>query len=136
MRIINLIAIHCAATPPKADIGRAEIDAMHKERGWSGIGYHYVIRRDGTEEIGRLLEQVGAHAKGHNENSVGICLVGGVDEKGNPDFNFTHIQMTVLSKRVNILKAEHPIEDVCGHRDLPDVKKACPCFDVRSWFRK
>ena len=89
MRKVNLLVIHCAATKPNMDIGRDEIDSWHKARGWSGIGYHYVIRRDGRIESGRPVEQAGAHASGYNANSIGICLVGGINHNGKPEFQST-----------------------------------------------
>jgi hypothetical protein len=79
MRDIDQLVVHCAATRPDQDIGVAEIDAEHRAQGWDCIGYHYVIRRSGILEKGRPDSQVGAHVKGHNAFSLGICLVGGVD---------------------------------------------------------
>ena len=88
MRGITTIAVHCAATTPDMDIGAATIDRWHKERGFSSIGYHYVIRRDGTLETGRPLNTPGAHVQGHNAHSIGICLAGGVDQAGKPEKQF------------------------------------------------
>ena len=79
MREINKIVIHCSATPPDMYVDKAMIDRWHKERGWSGCGYHYVIKRDGQIELGRPIEKIGAHVKGHNKTSIGICYCGGVD---------------------------------------------------------
>ena len=78
----DYIAVHCAATPPKADIGVAAIDRWHRAKGWNGVGYHRVIRRDGTIEQGRPDEAVGAHVEGFNSTAVGICLAGGVAADG------------------------------------------------------
>src|SRR5690606_114532 len=78
-RFINLLVIHCAATTPLMDIGAKEIDVWHKQRGWSKIGYHFVIRRNGVIEKGRDISEVGAHVEGYNKNSIGICMVGGID---------------------------------------------------------
>lgn len=135
MRKVNLILIHCSATPPDMDIGAKEIDKMHKARKFRMIGYHVVIRRNGRVEGGRELDEQGAHAKGFNENSIGICLIGGVKEDGKtPDFNYTANQMKSLDRLVETLKYEYPDAEVLGHRDLPNVTKACPCFDVRQYF--
>ena len=92
------IIIHCSATRPSQDIGSNDIDRWHREKGWLKIGYHLVITRDGTLELGRDLDEVGAHAYGHNANSVGVCMVGGIDEDGQPDDNFTSEQWNTLDK--------------------------------------
>lgn len=116
------------------DIGKEEIDRGHRNRGWLSIGYHYVIRRDGTIEEGRPEEQAGAHAKGHNYHSIGICLVGGLsDSKGEPEDNFTEAQYAALRDLVDRLQVKYMGAKVLGHRDLPNVKKDCPCFEVSVW---
>ena len=136
MRIINMIIVHCAYTPPSMDIGAAEIDGWHKERGFTGIGYHFVIRRDGSLEQGRPLEQPGAHVQGHNAHSIGICLVGGkvLSEEDAPCNNFTPEQYGALRALAADLCRRFPGAEVLGHRDVPGVNKTCPCFDVRSWW--
>lgn len=136
MRKITEITIHCSATPPRVDIGALEIDKMHKDRGWHGIGYHFVIRRGcGSVEEGRPIEKAGAHVRGHNTNSVAICIIGGVDEHGRPDCNFTMRQWSSLQQEVVRLKNLYPNAVVKGHRDYPGVAKACPCFNVGAWWR-
>jgi len=133
MRNIDQIIIHCAATRPSLDIGVEEIREWHVTRGFIDIGYHYVIRRNGVVEEGRPLDQVGAHAEGHNANSIGICLVGGIDEDGKPDANFTYQQYTKLYNLVLDLKDNfRMIDSVIGHRQVS--KKACPSFDVINFF--
>ena len=82
MRDINQIIVHCSATPPSMIVGADDIRKWHKARGWSDIGYHYVIKRNGVTEKGRDITRVGAHAKGHNEDSLGVVLIGGIDEDG------------------------------------------------------
>lgn len=135
MRQIKRIIIHAAATRPSMDIGVKEIRRWHMERGWRDVGYHYVIRRDGTVEPGRSLEQTGAHAYGHNRDTIGICLVGGVDARGKAANNFTRRQWRALTFLVRGLQSVLHINsaDILGHRDLPGVAKACPCFDVASF---
>lgn len=129
MRAIDKIVIHCADTPSTMDIGVKEIRQWHvKERGWKDIGYHYVIRRNGTVEFGRDLEVVGAHVAGHNTHSIGICLVG-----GKPKANFTLEQWASLAKLVEGLKFTYKNAEVLGHCDL-DKNKTCPQFDVRAWW--
>lgn len=137
---IKAVFIHCSATPPSMDIGAEEITRWHLERGFSAIGYHYVIRRNGHVEKGRDLDgdgdvtdEMGAHAYGHNRGTLGICLVGGIDENGRPDFNYTRYQMNAAEKLVAELVARFPGVEVKGHRDV-DSGKACPCFDVGAWW--
>lgn len=129
------IVIHCAATRPSQNIGAHDIDKWHRERGFSSIGYNYVICRDGTLEEGRAKGEVGAHAKGYNSVSVGICLVGGVSEE---DFrvaenNFTGKQFAVLESILRFLKLDYPNAKIVGHNEL-DPKKACPSFNVQKWL--
>lgn len=131
---VKYIVVHCSATPPKQDIGAAEIDRMHRQRGWLKIGYHFVIRRNGEIENGRPLHEPGAHVEGYNEESVGVCLVGGVDKTLVPVDNFTEEQMVTLASLVEGLLDVFPGARVVGHRDFPGVKKACPCFDVQNWW--
>jgi len=133
MREIKKIIVHCAATPPSMDIGAEEIDSWHRERGFDSIGYHYVIRRDGRLEKGRSIGIAGAHARGHNFNSIGVCLVGGVDDEGQPENNFTRQQMKHLRKLLDFLTLTFERE-AFGHRDMFGVSKACPSFDLRDWY--
>lgn len=132
----DYIVIHCSATPPSMDIGKKEIDRWHRDRGWNGIGYHYVIRRDGIVEEGRGLKEQGAHVAGYNHNSIGICLVGGVSEEfpRAAEANYTTAQWAVLEKLVTELSGLFPKAVIQGHRDFPGVNKACPCFDVKDWW--
>ena len=139
MRDINDIIVHCAYTKPSMDVGADEIRQWHLDRGWSDIGYNYVIRRNGLIENGRDLdkdgnvdEEVGAHTLGHNKGSIGICLVGGMNEDGKPDFNFTWTQLQSLRNLVQNLRTLYNCP-VHGHRDYSD--KPCPCFDVHSFFK-
>lgn len=115
------------------NIGVREIDQWHRDRGWSGIGYHFVIRRSGKVETGRPVTRQGAHARGFNRNTIAVCLVGGVDTDSEPEDNYTKAQYAALVRLVNDLRTEHDIVSVIGHRDLPGVRKACPCFDVVEW---
>lgn len=152
MREINLAVVHCSATPIKQHVNAAVIRGWHTDkingRGWSDIGYHFVILREGGLEIGRPLSRAGAHVKGHNDNSVGICLVGGLTENGQPENNFTDAQLTTLRALLAMLQFEHPDIEICGHRDLsPDIDgdgeveewewlKSCPCFNVKAWLKE
>lgn len=128
MREIDMIIVHCSDTPASMDIGVAAIRDWHvAENGWSDIGYHYVIRRDGTVEVGRPVDVRGAHVVGHNSSSIGICLVGG----GGGLFNFTMAQVEALSLLTEKLRRVFGQMDVYGHRDF-NPGKQCPCFDVRE----
>lgn len=135
-RDTKFIVVHCAATQNKQVYDWKTIDQMHRQKGWTGIGYHYVIRTDGTIETGRPRESLGAHVSGYNDVSLGICLIGGVDSKGRSIDNFTKEQKDSLKALIDWLKSFYPDAEVLGHRDFPDVHKDCPCFDVKSWYGK
>lgn len=132
MRNITTIIIHCAATKPTMDIGAKEIEQWHRARGFFGIGYHYVIRRDGTIEMGRPLEKAGAHAEGHNADSIGICMAGGIDNKGKPQNNFTDAQWDSLAKLTKDLVQSYGALKIIGHNEV--AAKACPSFSVQKWL--
>lgn len=128
------IVIHCSATKPTMDIGAREIRMWHKQQGWLDVGYHFIIRRDGTVEEGRPVDTIGSHVKNHNSNSVGVCLVGGVDEKMKPEANFTDAQWAALDAKVLELRKLYPTASVKGHNEF-DAGKACPSFNVQSWLK-
>jgi len=132
MRRIDYIVIHCSASPAGMDIGAAEIDRWHRQRRFREIGYHFVIRRNGVLEKGRGLSRIGAHVKGYNRNSIGICWVGGLDDNQHPQDNRTAEQITTMRTLVAQLKEIWPNAQVKGHRDFPNVHKDCPCFDVKT----
>lgn len=125
------IIIHCAATRPEQDIDAREIDRWHRQKGWLQIGYHFVIKRDGSIEIGRDVDDVGAHARGHNSYSVGVCMIGGLNEDGKPEGVYTDAQWAMLRILVDGLKTRYPDAKVIGHNEISD--KACPSFDVGEW---
>lgn len=131
-REIDSIIIHCADTYPEMDIGAEDIRQWHIARGWSDIGYHYVVRRNGEVEEGRPLDVAGAHARGYNETSVGICLVGGKARPGLQPCNFTIEQWQSLAELIVDLEGRFEIDSVLGHNAVSD--KACPTFDVRAWW--
>nr|WP_250808748.1 N-acetylmuramoyl-L-alanine amidase [Neorhizobium tomejilense] len=130
------LVVHCSATQPKSDIGAKEIRQWHREKGWIDIGYHFVIRRDGRIEVGRPENTVGAHVENYNSASIGICMVGGINAAGKSEDNFTPAQYAALATKLRELKAKYPGVTVQGHRDFPNVKKDCPCFDVRKWINQ
>lgn len=132
--MIKRVVIHCSATRPSQDWGAKEIDATHKERGFDRIGYNYVIRRNGRVEAGRAEGEELAHAKGFNKDSIAICIVGGLNEDGKPSPSYTTQQWRSLHIFVEWMQRRYPDAEIMGHRDLPNVAKACPSFDVRAWM--
>ncbi|WP_321423793.1 N-acetylmuramoyl-L-alanine amidase [uncultured Bacteroides sp.] len=147
MREINLIVIHCSATRSDRNITAQDINAAHKVRGFSSWGYHYYIRKNGKVEPMRSVDEVGAHARGYNAKSIGVCYEGGLDTNGKPADTRTLSQQIALHALVSNLLKEHSGCKVVGHRDLsPDKNyngiidpwervKECPCFSVldESW---
>lgn len=127
------IVIHCAATPPDMVVTAEMVDRWHKQRGWTSIGYHYLIRRDGMVEPGRPLQEQGAHVSGHNHDSVGVCLAGGINRNKQPENNFTPAQWASLKGLVKELMGKYPHASVLGHHDF-NPGKACPSFDVATWY--
>ena len=134
MRSIKEIIIHCADTPEGRDDRAADIKRWHTTgNGWSDIGYHYVIDIDGTIEAGRPIEQAGAHCSGHNQNSIGICYVGGKDAKtGEPKDTRTEAQKASLLLLLKFLRSKYAGVQIYGHKDFS--QKACPCFDAKKEY--
>ena len=134
-REITKIIIHCSDTREGQEITAADIDWWHRERGWSGIGYHYVVKLDGVIEYGRPVSKIGAHVKGHNSKSIGICYIGGKDK----DFKEikdtrTEEQKFILYHLLITLKRLHPKAVIHGHRDFST--KECPSFDATKEYEK
>lgn len=130
---IKYLVVHCSATPPKRDIGAAEIDRWHREKGWRCIGYHFVIRRNGEVEKGRPTDEAGAHVEGYNAVSLGICMVGGVNAKFVSEDNFTPAQKNALARLLEEMLIKFPRAQIVGHRDL-NPHKDCPSFDAKAWW--
>jgi N-acetylmuramoyl-L-alanine amidase len=133
MRELKRIILHMAFTTPQMDIGAVEIRRWHLARNFADIGYHYIIRRDGSVETGRDLNRVGAHTLGHNNDSIGIVMVGGKHPtKDEVQVNFTSAQWRSLERLVKDLMLQYEtITDISGHKD--NIPTKCPGFDVRSW---
>ena len=131
-RDITEIIVHCSATIEGKDFNAKDINQWHTANGWAGIGYHYVVKIDGTVEKGRDVRKIGAHCYGHNKHSVGVCYIGGLDAEENPKDTRTAEQKDSLWHLVNMLKIKYPKAKVYGHRDFS--KKACPCFDAKSEY--
>ena len=144
------ITIHCSASRPSQNWGAKDVDRMHRAQGFICVGYHFIIRRDGTVEIGRPVNVEGGHARdgGRNKTHIGICMIGGISEKpqthivGNPwngsdaENNFTPAQFTALGQLLVKLQGEFKLPDgsIEGHRDIKGVRKACPSFQVQRWL--
>lgn len=130
MRAIDEIIVHCTATPKGRDVSVEDITRWHRERGFTTIGYHYVVLLDGTIERGRPEEQVGAHCKGHNSRSIGVAYVGGCDKAMRPKDTRTVRQRASLRHLLKVLKAKYPTASIHGHNEFAD--KACPSFNVKT----
>jgi len=129
MRTITLIIVHCSAVRPDQTSSAKKIDEWHKDRKFKCIGYHYVIRRDGTIEPGRPEWQVGAHCVNHNAHSIGVCYEGGLDIRGQPADTRTAEQKAAMRTLLEQLHQRYPRAMIVGHRDL-DPAKDCPCFNA------
>ena len=124
-----MIVIHCSAVRPDQTSSAKKIDEWHKDRGFNGIGYHYVVRRDGTIEPGRPEWLTGAHCLHHNRHSIGVCYEGGLDIRGQPDDTRTAEQKAAMRRLLEDLHRRYPRALIVGHHDL-DSSKPCPCFDA------
>ena len=133
MRIIDKIILHCAATKEGHDIKTETIKSWHvKGNGWSDIGYHYVIELDGTVKKGRPIYRSGAHTKGHNTGSIGVCYIGGIDIEKKPKDTRTEAQRIAMDELINELLTEYPNATIHGHNEFS--AKACPSFDVQKEY--
>jgi len=135
MRKINYIVVHCTATPPNTTV--ESIKRFWKDvRGWGDTpGYHYLIMRDG--EVKQLLDEskISYGAYGHNQECIHVSYIGGIDEHGKPQDNRTALQKEIMYSKLIELSKKYPDAKILGHRDFPNVAKACPSFDVRDWFK-
>lgn len=132
MRYLDRIILHCSATPEGRDIDAATIKRWHvNNNGWSDIGYHYVITLDGTVEQGRPLDKPGAHVKGHNLTTVGVCYVGGMRD-GEPADTMTELQEIAFIELVYSLRKLFGWLPVSGHNEFSN--KACPSFNVQKKY--
>ena len=132
MRTINEIIVHCTATQEGRNFTVSQIRAWHLHRGFSDIGYHFVVYLDGTVHEGRPLDRAGAHCKGHNAHSIGVCYVGGLDAGGKPKDTRTPAQKAAMRTLITQLKKQYPATTVHGHREF--ANKACPCFDAKTEY--
>lgn len=123
--MITKIVIHCSDSPDDMDVKAEDVHGWHLDNGWSGIGYHAVIERDGSLEWGRPKYWKGSHVRGHNHEALGVCLVGRV--------NFDKRQLSTLRSVINMWLVEFPRAEIMGHYELDD-SKTCPNFDVKGWW--
>ena len=133
--ITDTIVIHCTQTPPNMDVDVAKVTEWHTQRGFDTIGYHYLIKRDGTLQVGRDEDVVGAHAVAVNGTSIGIALAGGGTPEMGWEDNFAPIQFQTLKSIIIKLKNKYNIEKIIGHYQVDDSKE-CPSFDVPKWLEK
>lgn len=126
---IDEIILHCSASGPRTTVH--DIRKWHKSRGWKDIGYHYVIESDGGIRQGRDWQKVGAHCEGHNEDSIGICLVGGHD--GKTLYRFSDKQLEALKLLIEGLFITFGKLAIHGHYEYSN--KSCPCFNVEEWLK-
>lgn len=132
---ITHIVMHYSATYADQDLDIRDIDKMHRARGFNGVGYHYVIKRDGMIERGRKETEIGAHVGGQNTGKIGICLIGGLDRATGPNVgvdNRTGPQKASAKALITELLARYPSAKVLGHRDLAATQ--CPAYDVAAWW--
>lgn len=149
MRKIDLIVVHCSATPEGKAYTVEDIDRWHRARGFKKIGYHYIVYLDGTIHTGRPENEIGAHVKGYNSNSIGVCYIGGLtaDGKAAKDTR-TPKQKEALNKLLRTLAQKYSHAKIVGHRDLsPDINhdgkiekwewlKECPSFDAKTEYAR
>lgn len=139
----DYVIIHCTRTQKEArdlhkePIGLRWVDEKHRKLGIFGVGYHFVILRDGVCVPGRSLEAKGVHLRGFNDTSIGICLVGG--DSGNrgttgiPEDNYTSEQLAQLADLSDALRSYYPGVRIVGAHDLCE-SNTDPAFDVRAWL--
>lgn len=130
-RQVNEIILHCSATKDGQDFSADDIRRWHLERGFNDIGYHFVIRLDGTIEQGRDINLTGAHCLNHNRRSIGVCYIGGLDRAGRPADTRTPAQRLALPALLRRLRHHHPTATIHGHREF--AAKACPCFNAAEY---
>lgn len=132
-RVITEIIVHCAATPEGRDYTTADIERWHKKQGWSAIGYHYVVYRDGSVHAGRDIDTSGAHCSGHNTHSIGVCYIGGMDaENKKAKDTRTTEQKEALLTLLREMRKLYPSASIHSHRDF--AKKDCPSFDATTEY--
>lgn len=133
MRVINKLIVHCTATPEGRVTTVADVDLWHRQKGWTGIGYHYLIGLNGEIWEGRREALTGAHTLKHNADSIGVCYVGGCDSDMKTKDTRTPAQKQSLIKLLTDLKKKYPKAEIKGHRDYNST--SCPGFDAYQEYR-
>ena len=129
MKQVNRIILHCSATPEGRPHDANDIRRWHMAKGWKDVGYHWIIGIDGTIEAGRQMNKRGAHAKGHNKDSIGICYIGGMCQDSLvPKDTLTELQLTALYNVIEFVRSKFGDIPVIGHNEVSN--KACPSFNV------
>lgn len=132
-RKINEIIVHCSATKPEQGFTMEDVERWHtRERGFNGIGYHFVVETDGRVRPGRAMNRIGAHCLGHNARSVGVCYMGGIGPDGSPADTRTPRQKAAMLALLTALARSFPGARIRSHRDF--ARKACPCFDATAEY--
>lgn len=134
MRSINLIVIHCSATRENRPFPVTSLIACHQAR-FGFTGYHYYVTRDGQVYQTRHENLPGIHARHYNQHSIGVCYEGGLSADGRPADTRTEAQKAAMWHLLKSLKTDYPDAVILGHRDLPNVRKDCPCFDAQKEYR-
>ena len=124
---IKLLVVHCSDTMDNQKLSALDLHKMHLKFGWDGVGYHKIINRSGKVENGRPEYWIGAHVKGKNDVSLGVCLIG--------RNKFTTKQYLSLEKILRKWKSLYPEAEIVGHRDTGNTDKTCPNFDVKTWAK-
>ena len=119
MRVINTVILHCSDSTPNEGCDASVIHEWHLDKGWDGVGYHYIILENGETETGRPLCWIGSHVFGHNDDSIAICLIG----KG----NYFKSQMIALLRLLDKLINDFPNITIHEHNEY-DCEKTCPNF--------
>ena len=130
MRQINKVIIHCTATPENRKTTLEEVTLWHRKRGFKTIGYHYLIHLNGEVSRGRLEKDIGAHCKGYNSNSIGVCYVGGCDSNFKPKDTRTHEQRHALRMLIEYLSDKYKGVTIHGHYEFSN--KSCPSFNIKD----
>ena len=134
MKEVLYIVLHCTSTRPSQRMTVEDIDRLHKARGWQQIGYHWYVDREGNIHEGRKEQYAGAHVRHYNQHAIGVCYEGGIDEKGRYADTRTSAQKASLWFLLKDLKESYPKAKIVGHRDFPNVRKECPCFNAQQEY--
>ena len=131
---VEYVVLHCSATRCDRPFTFEDLDRCHRARGYNGCGYHYYVTRDGEIHLGRPEEVAGAHARHYNQHAIGVCYEGGLNPQGRDEDTRTPAQKASLHYLLKSLKLAYPQAKIIGHRDLPNVHKACPCLDAQREY--